>query len=179
MGYLNPEQRACVIAWLKRQNAWNLAELRTYIEQTYAVVFESRQSYYTLIPFLSRQASVGRKPKNGIRRQIRCWWRKKHEISAWLEAHQDEINAGELVIFFEDECHLVWGDVCGYVWGKTDECIEVPMTNERCKQTYDGAVTICTQQCLIQALEAGKSENTIAFLEYLRAQCPHRRIALI
>ena len=48
IGYLSPEQRACIIAWLKRQNTWNLAELRTYIEQTYAVVFESKQSYYTL-----------------------------------------------------------------------------------------------------------------------------------
>ena len=48
MGYLKPEQRASVIAWLKRQNAWNLADLQTYIEQAYAVVFESKQSYYTL-----------------------------------------------------------------------------------------------------------------------------------
>ena len=100
-------------------------------------------------------------------------------MSAWLEAHRDEMSAGELVVFFEDECHLVWADVCGYVWGKTDERIEVPMTNERCKQTYYGAVNVCTHQCLIQALEAGNSENTIAFLEYLRAQYPHRRIAVI
>lgn len=48
MGYLKPEQRERVIAWLKGKNAWNLAELQTYIEQTYEVVFESKQSYYTL-----------------------------------------------------------------------------------------------------------------------------------
>jgi hypothetical protein len=45
---------------------------------------------------------------------------------------------GELVVFFQDECHLLWGDLCGYVWGKTSERIEVPMTNERQKQTYYG-----------------------------------------
>jgi len=74
---------------------------------------------------------------------------------------------------------LLWGDVCGYVWGKTDERIEVPITNERCKQTYYGAVNIYTQQCLIQAAEAGNSEGTIAFFKYLLAHYPERRIALI
>jgi len=44
------------------------------------------------------------------------------------------------VVFFVDECHLLWGDLCGYVWGKTDERIEVPIINERSKQTYYGAV---------------------------------------
>ncbi len=97
------------------------------------------------------------------------------------------------MVFFEDECHLLWGDLCGYVWaaafagklpretclGKTDERIEVPITNERSKQTYYGAVNIHTQQCVIQAASAGNSESTIAFLKYLLAQCPNNRIALI
>lgn len=83
------------------------------------------------------------------------------------------------MVLFEDECHLLWGDVCGYVWGKTDERIEVPIINQRSKQTYYGAVNLQTQQCLIQAAEAGNSENTIAFLNYLRTQYPDSRLALI
>lgn len=82
------------------------------------------------------------------------------------------------MVFFEDECHLLWGDLCGYVWGKTDKRIEVPITNERSKQTYYGAVDVYTQQCLVQAAEAGNSETTIAFLKYLLSQCPNSRIAL-
>ena len=53
-----------------------------------------------------------------------------------------------------DECHLMWGDVSGYIWaaafggklppetclGKTDQEIAVPVVNERDKQTYYGAV---------------------------------------
>lgn len=96
-----------------------------------------------------------------------------------MEAHRHQICSGELVVFFEDECHLLWGDLCGYVWGKTAQRIEVPLTNERRKQTYYGAVNIHTQQCVIQAAEAGNSESTIAFLKYLLAQCPNNRIALI
>jgi transposase len=84
-----------------------------------------------------------------------------------------------LVVFFQDECHLLWGDLCGYVWGKTDQRIAVPIVNQRSKQTYFGAVNLYTQQCFIQACEAGNSEGTIAFLEYLLQQFPGSRIALI
>jgi putative transposase len=48
VGYLNPEQRQEVIAWLKRKNYWNLSELQGHIEQEYEVRFDSKQSYYTL-----------------------------------------------------------------------------------------------------------------------------------
>ncbi|CAA9362910.1 Mobile element protein [uncultured Leptolyngbya sp.] len=48
VGYLEPEQRQSVIAWLKGKNYWNLAELQAYIEAEYEVVFDSQQSYYTL-----------------------------------------------------------------------------------------------------------------------------------
>lgn len=82
-------------------------------------------------------------------------------------------------MFFEDECHLLWGDLCRYVWGKTNERIEVPIVNERRKQTYYGAVNLLTQQCLVQAYESGNSESTIAFLKYLLSQCPNRRIAVL
>jgi len=71
-------------------------------------------------------------------------------------------------VVFVDECHLLWGDLCGYVWGKTDERIEVPIINERSKQTYYGAVNLSTQQCLIQAYKTGNSESTIAFLISLK-----------
>lgn len=48
VGYLEPEQRQMVIAWLKDKNNWNLAELQAYIDAEYGVVFDSKQSYYTL-----------------------------------------------------------------------------------------------------------------------------------
>lgn len=48
VGYLEPEQRQSVIAWLKEKNYWNLAQLQAYIDAEYGVVFDSKQSYYTL-----------------------------------------------------------------------------------------------------------------------------------
>lgn len=84
-----------------------------------------------------------------------------------------------MVVFFEDECHLLWGDICGYIWGKTKERIEIPVINERQRQTYFGALNYYTQEFLVKPYKKGDSECMIAFVEYLLAQCPKSRIALI
>lgn len=83
------------------------------------------------------------------------------------------------MVFFQDECHLLWGDVCSYVWGKTHQRIEIPIVNERSKQTYYGAVNLATQRCLIQTYDTGNSQNTIAFLTYLLNEYPDCRIAIL
>lgn len=96
-----------------------------------------------------------------------------------MEQHRSEIESGQLVVFFQDECHLLWGDVCGYAWGKTSERIEVPMTNARDKQTYFGVLNVSTHKFCIQAFDKANSETTIAFLQSLQRQHPQSRIALI
>lgn len=47
-GFLNPQQRQAVLEWLQQKNDWNLGELQQQLEDHYEVVFESKQSYYTL-----------------------------------------------------------------------------------------------------------------------------------
>lgn len=69
--------------------------------------------------------------------------------------------------------------MCGYVWGKRSERIEIPMTNERSKQTYFGAVNIYTGQCLVREAESGNSQETITFLKFLLEQYPNSRLALL
>ncbi|TBR61161.1 hypothetical protein B4U84_10180 [Westiellopsis prolifica IICB1] len=44
-----------------------------------------------------------------------------------------EIETGKLRVLLIDECHLMWGDLSGYVWGKSDQEIAVPVVNERDK----------------------------------------------
>ncbi len=62
-------------------------------------------------------------------------------------------------MFLVDECHLLWGDICGYVWGKTSERIEVPMTNEREKQTYYGALNYQTKEFFVKAYDKADSDS--------------------
>ena len=62
----------------------------------------------------------------------------------------------------------------GYIWGKTDQRIEVPVVNERQRQTYFGALNYRTREFLVQAYPKGNSEFTIEFLKYLKAQYPQQ-----
>jgi len=64
-------------------------------------------------------------------------WSKKLEILTNSNNGCQRGRKNECV--FPDECHPV-GDVCGYIWGKTNIRIEVPIVNERQKQTYYGAL---------------------------------------
>ena len=64
-----------------------------------------------------------------------------------------------MIILLEDECHLVWGGVCGMVWGKRNTAIEVPMTNERERQTYYGAINLRTQTVHLQERSVGDGAN--------------------
>jgi hypothetical protein len=80
---------------------------------------------------------------------------KKIEIEKILEDNREEIEAGRLVVYMIDECHLLWGDVCGYVGGKTAIRVEVPMTNQRERQTYFGALNYQTKQFCVQEYGAG------------------------
>ena len=82
-------------------------------------------------------------------------------------------------VLFIDECHLLWGDICGYVWGKSNQRIEVPVVNQRQKQTYYGALNLYTHKFLVKSYDKGNSQSTIAFLQYLHSQCPQSRIVLI
>lgn len=47
--YLSASERQSVIDWLKNEREWSVERLQTYIESTYDVVFQSRQSYYQLL----------------------------------------------------------------------------------------------------------------------------------
>jgi putative transposase len=47
--YLSDEERQSVIDWLKTQQVWSVEQLQEYIQTTYGVIFQSRQSYYRLL----------------------------------------------------------------------------------------------------------------------------------
>ena len=175
--YLDSAQKQIVLNWLEQRNYWHLSELKEYIEDNFNIIFESLQSYYDL--FKEAQISWKKTQKKNPRKAPDLVTKKKLEISAWLDAHKREIVSGELVVFFEDECHLLWGDICGYIWGSQKERIEVPVINERERPTYFGALNYYTQEFLIKPCEKGNSRNAITFVEYLISQYPKSRIAII
>lgn len=104
---------------------------------------------------------------------------KKVEIDHLLLQNKAKIDSSETVVYIVDECHLLWGDICGYVWGATNERITIPITNERQRQTYYGALNYLTQEFTVKGYEQGNSENTIQFVSYLRAKHPGKQVIII
>jgi hypothetical protein len=96
-----------------------------------------------------------------------------------LASRREEIEAGLLRVLLLDECHLLWGDTIGYVWGKTDTEITVPITNERAQQTYYGAVDYLGKELLLPAYDTANSKNTIDYLNYLLNQSPNQKLIIL
>jgi transposase len=83
------------------------------------------------------------------------------------------------VVLLEDECHLLWGDACGMVWGQRKARIEVSLTNERDRQTYYGAVNLLTHDFHLTEFPAGKGECTVAYVRWIRTLYPDKQIILL
>lgn len=122
---------------------------------------------------------VGRRVKKNPKRDDELVASRKEEIEAILEENREEIETGKLSVYVVDECHLLWGDACGYVWGKTSIRIEVPILNEKEKETYFGALNYQTKQFFVQGYGAGNSENTVLFIKYLQALNPGTRTLIL
>lgn len=86
---------------------------------------------------------------------------------------------GEVIVFAEDECHLIWGDTIGFVWGKRNERTEVPIINAKQRQTYYGAMNLVNQEVNITPYERGNGENTVAFIKQLQALYPNKKLIII
>ena len=85
----------------------------------------------------------------------------------------------ETVVLFVDECHLLWGDTLGYAWGPRGERIEIPILNERDRQTYYGAVNLLSGSAFVMPAETGNGEHSVLFLNALRRNFQGRRLLII
>ena len=154
-----------------------MRELESYVDANYGVNFKSKQSYYDL--FALAGISWKKSQKRNPRLDSKLVEQKKKEITKFIKEWQAKTTTGALTVFMLDECHLLWGDACGYVWGKTNTRVEVPMTNQRERQTYFGALDYGKKEFLVQGYPTANSENTVKFLKYLRSQRPDQQIAVI
>jgi hypothetical protein len=89
------------------------------------------------------------------------------------------LEQGAMRVLMVDECHLLWGDITGYVWGKTNERIEIPVLNTRTRQIYYRTVDYLPGEVLVKGLAKGNSEHTITFVRYLQQQSPNQKLVLI
>ena len=113
-GYLTEQQRIQILLHLKNQPHYSVEELRDYIEGQFGIVYQSKQSYYDLLKAggLTWHQTQAANPQRDEQQVLQ----KREAIRKKLEARKPEIISGEVIVFAEDECHLVWGDTIGFVW---------------------------------------------------------------
>ena len=100
-------------------------------------------------------------------------------IDAWLSEHSEQIKAGKIKVFVEDECHLKGGDICGYGWGDRQERLETEVKNYRDSQTYYGAINCLTGEMTLRSYKSANTLSTIQFVQELQSQNPEAKIVLI
>jgi transposase len=176
-GYLTESERQAVIEWLIEQKTWDISELEVYLIERYDVVFQSRQSYYQLL----KEARITWQKGEQInpRQDPEAIAKKNQEIADLLEKHRLQIEAGELVVYIIDECHLLWNDLVGYLWNFRKSPQKIPILNPKERQTYYGALELFTQEFILTPEPTANGELTVEFVKKLRAKHPTSRILLI
>ena len=159
---------------METRNAWDFDALVAYLDEQYEVLYESRQSSYTLLA----EAGISWKKSQQVNPKSDPELVQK-KIQEFIRQHQAEIESGQLIVLFLDECHLLWGDVCGYVWGRIDISMEIPITNQKTRQTYYGVLNYQAREFILRPYEQGNGANTVDFMQYLQKQNPGKRIVML
>jgi len=175
--YLTPDMRKKVLAFITQKNTFSVDELRDYLEENYNVVYKSKQSYYNLLQ--AGGLSWKRTEKINPKRNDDLVEQKRQEIQKTLEERREEIESGKLVVIISDECHLLSGDTIGYVWGKRNEQTEVPIVNQKERQTYYGAVNYFSGEFFLKAYPQGNGKYTVSFLKELRELYGETKLMMI
>lgn len=176
-GYLDDYERSEIIQYINSKDSITLEYLCKYIKENYGVTYASRQSYYNLLH--DAEMSWKKTEKSNPKRDEEVVLEKREEIKKKLLENEADIRNGSLVVLLEDECHLVWQDVLGYVWGKKGVAVQVPMTNGRERQTYYGVVNYVTHEVIVREYDAGNGKNTVSFLKYLQCKYSSSRLLII
>lgn len=175
-GYLQPQEKQAVMAWIHQQETWNVPQLQHHIEHTYGVRYKSQQSYYAL--FHEARISWKKLQDRHPKADPEAVAAKRTELHGKVELERSAILHKQTVWLFLDECHLLWGDACGYAWGPRNERVYLPVENIKERQTYYGALNLLTGRPVVWEADGGNKENTVAFLTYLRQVFQGRRLVI-
>lgn len=174
--YLSKKEKQEVIAWLQKQQYWDLSELECFLIEKYDVAFQSPTSYYSLLS--EARVSWQKAQKENPRKDPERVKARNEEIQGIIEKLIPRIEAGEVAVYALDEVHLLEGDLISYGWGDSKKRLSIPITNEKNRQTYYGALELTNQELIVRAYESGNGESTVKFIQELINLNPERKIVI-
>lgn len=174
---MSKEEKKEVVSWIGKQEHLQVSQLEEHLAKKYGVVYSSKTSYQELLK--EGGMSYHRSGKINPKRNEKQVLIKREELKKKLAENQSKIENEKLVVLMEDECHLLYGDVCGQVWAKRGKRIDVEMSNERQRQTYYGAVNIYSGQFHLSPFSSGNGANTVAYVKALQTLYPQSQLLFI
>ena len=174
--YLTEQQRQEVIGWLNEQKYWDLSELECYLVEQYDVVFKSPTSYYELLK--AARKSWQKAQKKYPRKDPEVVKKRVEEIQVILEELLPDIRAGKVDLYAIDEVHLLEGDLISHLWGDSKDRVNIPINNERNRQTYYGALKLREQELVLGKYEKGDGDCTVDFVKKLIRGNPGKKIII-
>lgn len=163
--YLSAKEKQAVIAWLQEQEYWDLSELECYLIDEYDVVFQSPTSYYALLA--EAKISWQKAQKKNPRKDPEVVKKRNQEIQSILERLMPKIKSGDIAVYALDEVHLLEGDLISHCWGDSKERLKIPLSNEKNRQTYYGALDLSNLELTVRAYQAGNGDSTVHFIQEL------------
>ena len=82
------------------------------------------------------------------------------------------------MLLFLDECFLLWGDLCGYAWGKRSERVDVPVGNLKARQTFYGGIDAHSGEMHLATYPKAESVATTDFLTELMYRYPKAKLTI-
>lgn len=97
-----------------------------------------------------------------------------------LKARHDAIESGELVVLLEDGCDLLWGgDPLGYIWGRMNIRMTVPIKNKKDRPPPYSAINFATNEFHVCPYKKGTSVYTVQCVNYVQTRYPEAKLLLI
>ena len=82
------------------------------------------------------------------------------------------------MLLFLDECFLLWGDLCGYAWGKRKERLTLPIGNPKARQAFYGGIDAHSGEMHLAAYPKAESAATTDFLTDLMYRYPTAKLTI-
>lgn len=99
-------------------------------------------------------------------------------MTAYVADHRDELACGQRVLLFVDECFLLWGDVCGYAWGKRNAPLSILVDNPKMRQAYYGALNARTGEMHLATYPKAEQAATTDFLTHIALCYPEAKVTI-
>ncbi|MEI6181093.1 MAG: transposase [Chloroflexales bacterium] len=97
---------------------------------------------------------------------------------SYVATHQNALDGGERVLLFLDECFLLWGDCCGYAWGKRNTRVTIPIGNPKERQAFYGGIDARTGEMHLAPYPKAESAATTDFLTDLLFRYPDAKLTI-